>query len=242
MFVYKALAEIRGLPLVHVYDTPSGAERMVLTSVRCQIWTQKERDLCRFPSRVAAAPFSSRPPYSIKPAHFGGSRLRCVSLESTGRLHHVAHSRRKWMRDDLRKSEVLLYQSIWHVPCRPSFVYLASTAAYKTKEPRSVHSNTATQRVQLCYPAQRSAGDTPFSIESFLCHCYPPFDFLAAAFVTAYSTPSIMVKCKRKTSNSWTQNDVQKAIKAFREGRSQRYAAELLGVPHSCLQRRLQSG
>ncbi|KAJ4448462.1 hypothetical protein ANN_10478 [Periplaneta americana] len=34
---------------------------------------------------------------------------------------------------------------------------------------------------------------------------------------------------------------MQKAIKAFREGRSQRHAAELLGVPHSCLQRRLQS-
>lgn len=51
-----------------------------------------------------------------------------------------------------------------------------------------------------------------------------------------------MVKCKRKTSNSWTENDMQKAIKAFREGRSQRHAAELLGVPHSCLQRRLQSG
>ncbi|KAJ4427863.1 hypothetical protein ANN_23866 [Periplaneta americana] len=47
-----------------------------------------------------------------------------------------------------------------------------------------------------------------------------------------------MVKCKRKTSNSWTENDVQKAVKAFREGRSLRHAAELLGVPHSCLQRR----
>ncbi|KAJ4426652.1 hypothetical protein ANN_26450 [Periplaneta americana] len=47
--------------------------------------------------------------------------------------------------DDLRKSEVVSYQSIWHVPCRPSFVYLASTAAYKTNEPRSVHSNIATQ-------------------------------------------------------------------------------------------------
>ncbi|KAJ4440942.1 hypothetical protein ANN_10791 [Periplaneta americana] len=51
-----------------------------------------------------------------------------------------------------------------------------------------------------------------------------------------------MVKCKRKTSNAWTENDMQKAIKAFREGRSQRHAVELLGVPHSCLQRRLQSG
>ncbi|KAJ4442033.1 hypothetical protein ANN_11897 [Periplaneta americana] len=51
-----------------------------------------------------------------------------------------------------------------------------------------------------------------------------------------------MVKCKRKTSNSWTENDMQKAIKAFREGRSQRHAAELLGVPHSCLQQRLQRG
>ncbi|KAJ4429134.1 hypothetical protein ANN_26135 [Periplaneta americana] len=52
---------------------------------------------------------------------------------------------RQWMRDDLRKSEVVSYQSIWHVPRRPSFVYLASTAAHKTKEPRSV---------RLCYPAQ----------------------------------------------------------------------------------------
>ncbi|KAJ4441170.1 hypothetical protein ANN_11021 [Periplaneta americana] len=51
-----------------------------------------------------------------------------------------------------------------------------------------------------------------------------------------------MVKCKRKTSNSWTENGMQKAIKAFREGRSQRHAAEMLGVPHSCLQRRLQRG
>ncbi|KAJ4438279.1 hypothetical protein ANN_14218 [Periplaneta americana] len=51
-----------------------------------------------------------------------------------------------------------------------------------------------------------------------------------------------MVKCKRKTSNSWTENDMRKAIKAFHEGKSQRHAAELLGVPHSCLQQRLQSG
>ncbi|KAJ4433179.1 hypothetical protein ANN_15436 [Periplaneta americana] len=51
-----------------------------------------------------------------------------------------------------------------------------------------------------------------------------------------------MVKCKRKTSNSWTENDMQKAIKAFRERRSQRHAAELLGVPHSCQQQRFQSG
>ncbi|KAJ4434393.1 hypothetical protein ANN_22953 [Periplaneta americana] len=41
---------------------------------------------------------------------------------------------RQWMRDDLRISEVVSYRSIWHVPRRPSFVYLASTAAYKTKE------------------------------------------------------------------------------------------------------------
>ncbi|KAJ4434516.1 hypothetical protein ANN_23078 [Periplaneta americana] len=33
-----------------------------------------------------------------------------------------------------------------------------------------------------------------------------------------------MVKCKRKTSNSWTENDMQKAIKAFREGRNQSHA------------------
>ncbi|KAJ4430451.1 hypothetical protein ANN_22667 [Periplaneta americana] len=51
-----------------------------------------------------------------------------------------------------------------------------------------------------------------------------------------------MVKCKRKTSNSWTENEMHKAIKVFREGRSQRHAAELLGVPHSYLQRGLQSG
>lgn len=35
---------------------------------------------------------------------------------------------------------------------------------------------------------------------------------------------------------------MQNAIKAYREGRSQSHAAELFGVPHSCLQRRLQSG
>ncbi|XP_069703714.1 uncharacterized protein [Periplaneta americana] len=40
----------------------------------------------------------------------------------------------------------------------------------------------------------------------------------------------------------WTEDEMQKAIKAFREGRSQRRAAELYGVPHSCLQRRLRSG
>ncbi|KAJ4448309.1 hypothetical protein ANN_10324 [Periplaneta americana] len=66
---------------------------------------------------------------------------------------------RQWMRDDLRKSEVVSCQSIWHVPSRPSFVYLASTAAYKTNEPRSVHSNIATQWVQLCYPAQKVIHD-----------------------------------------------------------------------------------
>ncbi|KAJ4449705.1 hypothetical protein ANN_01109 [Periplaneta americana] len=30
----------------------------------------------------------------------------------------------------------------------------------------------------------RSAEDAPFSIKSFLGHCYPPFDFLVAAHVT----------------------------------------------------------
>ncbi|KAJ4427404.1 hypothetical protein ANN_25026 [Periplaneta americana] len=40
------------------------------------------------------------------------------------------------------------------------FVYLASTAAYKTNEPRSVHSNIATQCEQLCYPAQTSGEKT----------------------------------------------------------------------------------
>lgn len=51
-----------------------------------------------------------------------------------------------------------------------------------------------------------------------------------------------MGKYTRKTLSSWTEDDMQKAIKAFREGRSQRHAADLFGVPHSCLQRRLQSG
>lgn len=35
---------------------------------------------------------------------------------------------------------------------------------------------------------------------------------------------------------------MKKVIKAFREGRSQRHAEELFGVPHFCHQRRLQSG
>ncbi|KAJ4432325.1 hypothetical protein ANN_20944 [Periplaneta americana] len=39
--------------------------------------------------------------------------------------------------------------------------------------------------------AERSAEDAPFSIKSFLGYCYPPFDFLAAARVTAYSTPQV---------------------------------------------------
>ncbi|KAJ4447033.1 hypothetical protein ANN_09021 [Periplaneta americana] len=39
------------------------------------------------------------------------------------------------------------------------------------------------------------------------------------------------------TSGAWTEDQMQKAIKAFREGRSQRHAADLYGVPHSCLQR-----
>ncbi|KAJ4440352.1 hypothetical protein ANN_08491 [Periplaneta americana] len=33
--------------------------------------------------------------------------------------------------------------------------------------------------------------DAPFSIKSFLGHCYPSFDFLAAAHVTAYSTVQV---------------------------------------------------
>ncbi|KAJ4433935.1 hypothetical protein ANN_16254 [Periplaneta americana] len=44
------------------------------------------------------------------------------------------------------------------------------------------------------------------------------------------------------TSRAWTEVQMQKAIKAFRETRSQRHAADLYGVPHSCLQRRQQSG
>ncbi|KAJ4436827.1 hypothetical protein ANN_16959 [Periplaneta americana] len=36
-----------------------------------------------------------------------------------------------------------------------------------------------------------SSKDAHFSIRSFLGHFYPPFDFLAAAHVTAYSTPQV---------------------------------------------------
>ena len=42
--------------------------------------------------------------------------------------------------------------------------------------------------------------------------------------------------------NCWTEEDMHKAINAFRQGRSMRHAAELFGVPRSCLHRRLQSG
>ncbi|PSN46851.1 hypothetical protein C0J52_24200 [Blattella germanica] len=42
--------------------------------------------------------------------------------------------------------------------------------------------------------------------------------------------------------NDWTEEDMRKAITAFRQGRSMRHAAELFGVPRSCLHRRLQSG
>ncbi|KAJ4435502.1 hypothetical protein ANN_18118 [Periplaneta americana] len=48
-----------------------------------------------------------------------------------------------------------------------------------------------TNMVNIFIKNQRSAENTPFSIKSFLCHCYPPFDFLAAAHVTAYSTPQV---------------------------------------------------
>lgn len=51
-----------------------------------------------------------------------------------------------------------------------------------------------------------------------------------------------MGKYKRKTASTWTEDDMQKAIEAFRQGRSQRHAADFFGVPHSCLQRRLQGG
>ncbi|KAJ4448963.1 hypothetical protein ANN_00355 [Periplaneta americana] len=44
--------------------------------------------------------------------------------------------------------------------------------------------------------AQRPAEDAPVSIKSFFGHCYPPFDFLAAAHVTAYSTSQAMLQHK----------------------------------------------
>jgi len=43
------------------------------------------------------------------------------------------------------------------------------------------------------------------------------------------------VKCVRKTQPSWTENDVQMAIRVFWEGRDQLHAAELIAVPVSCL-------
>ena len=47
-----------------------------------------------------------------------------------------------------------------------------------------------------------------------------------------------MASNAQNTSRIWTEDHMQKAIKAHREGRSQRHAAELYGVPHSCLQHR----
>lgn len=44
------------------------------------------------------------------------------------------------------------------------------------------------------------------------------------------------------TKQNWTEDDMRKAINAFRQGRSLRHAAELFGVPRSCLHRRLNSG
>ncbi|KAJ4438357.1 hypothetical protein ANN_14299 [Periplaneta americana] len=44
------------------------------------------------------------------------------------------------------------------------------------------------------------------------------------------------------TSRVWTEDQMQKAIKAFREGRSQHHAADLYAVLHSCLQRVCKAG
>jgi hypothetical protein len=51
-----------------------------------------------------------------------------------------------------------------------------------------------------------------------------------------------MLKYITKTKYLYTENYVQMAIISFREGRIKIHPAELLGVPHSCLLRRLQCG
>ncbi|KAJ4446205.1 hypothetical protein ANN_12899 [Periplaneta americana] len=57
--------------------------------------------------------------------------------------------------------------------------------------PLSIHVTSAIcqSQVDSLTAAKRSAEDAPFSIKSFLSHCYSPFDFLAAAHVTAYGAP-----------------------------------------------------
>lgn len=50
-----------------------------------------------------------------------------------------------------------------------------------------------------------------------------------------------MGKYQRKTTQKWTEDDMQNAVKAFREGRSMRHAAELFKVPRTCLRRRLEN-
>lgn len=50
-----------------------------------------------------------------------------------------------------------------------------------------------------------------------------------------------MGKYQKKTQQSWSEEDMQNAIKAFRQGRSLRHAAELFKVPRTCLTRRLQN-
>ncbi|KAJ4427548.1 hypothetical protein ANN_25196 [Periplaneta americana] len=47
-------------------------------------------------------------------------------------------------------------------------------------------------------------------------------------------------KVKRKAEQSWSEENMLKAVKAVSEGRSQRHAAELFHVPRTCLQRRLK--
>ncbi|KAJ4431968.1 hypothetical protein ANN_20577 [Periplaneta americana] len=73
---------------------------------------------------------------------------------------------------------------------------------------------------------QRSANDAPFYNKSFLCHCYPNFDYLAAAHVTAYSTPQIrdqLATAENRTENSNNEN-IQYFKFATEKSSNNRYA------------------
>lgn len=50
-----------------------------------------------------------------------------------------------------------------------------------------------------------------------------------------------MGKYVKKTQKTWSEEDMENAIKAFRQGRSLRHAAELFKVPRTCLTRRLNN-
>ncbi|KAJ4450629.1 hypothetical protein ANN_02057 [Periplaneta americana] len=86
------------------------------------------------------------------------------------------------------------------------------------------------EQAQSISDSSKSAEDSTFPIKSFLCHCYPPFDFLAATHVTAAVTkPGVVItSCNHRHSNGYEEFPVHCcAFHSRTEGKQWRYHVAL---------------